>query len=285
MFDYALPVLFVLLAWWFSTGAILYLDGLPRRTFRWSMGGMTALLALSFYGLSATADDVSEAGAYVAFACALGVWGWQEMAFLMGYVTGPRRGNCPPGATGLRRFVFATQTILHHEIALAVAGTAVCALSWGAANKVGAWTFLILWVMRLSAKLNLFLGVRNTGAEMLPVHLRHLATYFARRPMNLLFPVTVTLATVAAGFLWNDVAAIGPDGTGFAAGVLLGTLLTLAILEHWFLVVPLPVNALWAWGMASHVPGSGGDVTIRMAGPAVAAAPSGVDVATERRRP
>lgn len=285
MLDYALPVLFVLLVWWFSTGAILYLDGLPRRTFRWSMGGMTVVLVLSLYGLAATAHDDSEAAAYIAFACALGVWGWQEMAFLMGYVTGPRRGNCPPGASGLRRFVFATQTIIHHEIALAVAGTAVCALSWGGDNKVGAWTFLILWVMRLSAKLNLFLGVRNTGAEMLPAHLRHLATHFARRPMNLLFPVTVTLATVAAAQLWADVAETGPGGPGFAAGVLLGTLLTLAILEHWFLVVPLPVNALWAWGMASHVPGAGSDVTIRMAGPAVAAAPSGVDVATERRRP
>ena len=30
----AFPVLCTLFVWWFSTGAILYLDGLPRRTHR-----------------------------------------------------------------------------------------------------------------------------------------------------------------------------------------------------------------------------------------------------------
>ena len=35
------------------------------------------------------------------------------------------------------------------------------ALTWGGANQVGTWTFLVLWVMRLSAKLNVFLGVPN----------------------------------------------------------------------------------------------------------------------------
>jgi hypothetical protein len=39
MSQYALPVLFALFLWWFSTGAILYLDGLPQRTFKWSMAG------------------------------------------------------------------------------------------------------------------------------------------------------------------------------------------------------------------------------------------------------
>jgi hypothetical protein len=33
----AAPVLFALFAWWFSTGIIIYLDGLPRHTYRWSM--------------------------------------------------------------------------------------------------------------------------------------------------------------------------------------------------------------------------------------------------------
>ena len=41
--DHGLPVLYALFVWWFSTGLILYLDGLPRRTFRWSMLGATVL--------------------------------------------------------------------------------------------------------------------------------------------------------------------------------------------------------------------------------------------------
>ena len=33
------PVLYALFVWWFSTGLILYLDRLPRHTFRWSLLG------------------------------------------------------------------------------------------------------------------------------------------------------------------------------------------------------------------------------------------------------
>jgi len=39
MATYGLPILFTLALWWVSTIAILYLDGLPRRTFPWSIAG------------------------------------------------------------------------------------------------------------------------------------------------------------------------------------------------------------------------------------------------------
>ncbi|TVQ74779.1 MAG: DUF3623 family protein, partial [Chromatiaceae bacterium] len=32
MIQYGLPILYVVFLWWFSTGAIIYLDGLPQRT-------------------------------------------------------------------------------------------------------------------------------------------------------------------------------------------------------------------------------------------------------------
>jgi hypothetical protein len=37
--------------------------------------------------------------------------------------------------------------------------------------------------------------------------------------------------------------------------ILLATLLVLAILEHWFLVLPVPVDKLWSWGLKSHKTG------------------------------
>jgi len=260
MFETVAPVLFVLLAWWASTGAILYLDGLPRRTYPYSMAAMTAVLVAAFYGLAASADDTSSAGAYLAFACALAVWGWQEMGFLMGFVTGSRRTPCPPHARGFARLRYATETILHHELALAVSGIGIAAATWGSANQTGTWTFLILWTMRLSTKLNLFLGVPNLSAEFLPPHLGYLASYFVKKPMNLLFPFSVTLATGAAGFAWGAVsggAAGGAAGDGATSAVLLATILSLGVLEHWFLVVPLPVNNLWEWGLRSREPRGG----------------------------
>ncbi len=85
----------------------------------------------------------------------------------------------------------------------------VVMVTWNAPNQIGTWTFLILFSMRLSAKLNMFLGVRNLYENFLPAHLQHLKSYFARRAMNLLFPISVSAATVVAAMLWNDVASPG----------------------------------------------------------------------------
>jgi putative photosynthetic complex assembly protein 2 len=249
---YGLPALTTLLVWWFSTGAILYLDGLPRTTYRWSMLGATAVLAAGLYGLFATRHDTGVSGAYVAFLCTIGVWGWQEVGFLLGFVTGPRREPCPPGCTGWRRAGLALGTILHHELAILALGAAVFALTWGGANPVGPWTFLVLWAMRQSAKLNLFLGVRNLSEEFLPDHLRYLESYFRRRTMNPLFPVSIAGSAIVTLLVWQ--AALAPDaGAARAAGLaFVGTLLALAILEHVFMLLPIPVSLLWRWSFRSR---------------------------------
>jgi putative photosynthetic complex assembly protein 2 len=249
---YVYPVLYTLFVWWFSTGLILYLDGLPQRTHRWSMAGATALLGAALYGLAVTSNDTSVTGAYLGFTCALAVWAWQEMSFLTGFLTGPRRAPCPPGCSEWRRFVCAIQAILYHELALLAAGVTVLALTWDGANQVGTWTFLVLWVMRLSAKLNLFFGVRNLSEEFLPEQLRYLESYFRRRPMNLLWPVAVSVSSLAAILLWQGAFA-GETGLFEATGLtFVATLLTLAIVEHWFMVSPLPATLLWKWGLQSR---------------------------------
>lgn len=251
MVTYGLPIVATLLAWWFSTGAILYLDGLPRATFRWSLGAASLIALAAFWGLDATAGSTSVAGAYVAVLSALLLWGWNEMAFLFGYVAGASREPCDPGLRGWARFVSATRAILHHELALLATLLAIAALTWGGANPFGLATFALLFAMRLSTKLNIFLGVPNTTVEFLPEHLAYLKTYFRRRPMNLLFPLSVTAATLLSAFLVHKVAfAADPfSATGYA---LLATFAALGLIEHWFLVVPLPVGELWAWGMRSH---------------------------------
>ena len=91
MSELTLPLLYTLFAWWFSTGVILYLDGLPPRTFPLTLQATTVLLGAALYALVHTRNDTSVAGAYCAFTCALLVWAWQEVAFLLGVVTGPRR--------------------------------------------------------------------------------------------------------------------------------------------------------------------------------------------------
>jgi putative photosynthetic complex assembly protein 2 len=249
---YLLPAAYVLFAWWFSTGVIVYLNGRPRWTHPWTMLGATLMLGVALIGLSVTKDDTRVTGAYLAFTSALLVWAWQEVAFLLGYVTGPRRTACPAGTTGWRRAAYAIETLLHHELALIVLAMAVVALTWGGTNPTGLSAFMIFWVMRQSAKLNIFLGVRNVGEAFLPQHLKYLQTYFRRAPMNSLFPVSVAAATWLAALIWQAAAAHGVTAFEAAAFSLSGSLLSLAILEHWFMVLPLPSQALWQWSLRSR---------------------------------
>ncbi|MES2974275.1 MAG: putative photosynthetic complex assembly protein PuhE [Pseudomonadota bacterium] len=258
LMQYALPVLYTLFIWWFSTGVILYLVGMPRWTFKWTMVGATFFLLLSILGLYVTGKDTRVTGAYLAFTCALMVWAWQEVAFLLGYVTGARRQACPPEATGWRRTGFALQAILHHELALVVLGGAVIAATWDAPNQTGLWTFSVLWVMRLSAKLNVFLGVRNLSESFLPAHLKYIHTYFRRKAMNPLFPLSVIFGSAVAWMLWGNATADGIMAFEATSLAFAATLLSLAVLEHWFMVLPLPSEALWSWGMRSRVDAAAG---------------------------
>jgi hypothetical protein len=156
----------------------------------------------------------------------------------------------------------------------------VLAATWGGTNQTGMWTFLILWVMRQSAKLNVFLGVRNLNEGFLPDHLKYLQTYFTRRPMNRLFPVSVIISTLVAALIWQEANLAGKDAFEITALTFAATLLTLAVLEHWFLVLPLPFETLWNWGLRSRKPGQTGASSVGSGESGLPALPVVVDDAS-----
>ncbi len=252
MYEYGLPALFAVGIWWFSTGAILFLVGLPRRTYRACLAVASVLSAASLYGLAATAHDPSVTGAYLAFGCGILVWGWHEIAFLTGAVTGPNIKPALQETTGWRRFCNALLAILYHELAILATAGMVLALTWGGINQVGAWTFMILWLMRLSAKLNLFFGVPNVPDEFLPAHLAYLKSHFRRRPTNLFLPFSLGVSAVITALLVANILAPAASGFEAVSGTLLATLLVLAVLEHCFFVIPVPVAEIWSWGLRSR---------------------------------
>ncbi len=247
MLSFAVPVLYALFVWWLGTGIVLYLDSLPERTFRWSLIGASAVMAGAFFGVIRSASGTDVADAYVAFTAGVLVWGALEMAYFMGLVSGPRKTPCPPDCVGWRRFGLAIGTSLYHEVSVVGTATLLGLLTWDEPNQVAFWTFVVLWIMRWSAKLNVFLGVPNLNGDWLPEHLRYLHSYMGQRHMNHLFPVSVSAATVVVVLLFAEALAIAADPFGGTALTLLATLLALAVLEHWFLVLPLPDEALWAW--------------------------------------
>ena len=238
---------YCLFVWWFSTGLIVFLNNLPQRTFRYSFGAFTVVAGVSFYRLVQGNHDTSLAGAYAAFTYGVLVWGWHEMAFFMGFLTGPRKSACPRGCTGPRHFLHGVQACIDHELAILATGVAVLWATWGAPNKIGMWTFMILWGMRLSAKLNVFLGVLNLGEPFLPKHLAYLLSFMRRRRMNWLMPISLAGGTALTVWL-IELAAVRHITPFHRAGlVFLISMSALAVLEHALLMLPLPFTALWTW--------------------------------------
>jgi putative photosynthetic complex assembly protein 2 len=245
MFTIALAVFMALSVWWLSTGAILLLDRMGPRTCPRTLAGASVVLLGALYGIAASRNDTQVAAAYLAFACSVAAWGWLELTFLLGLITGPRRQACPGSCGGWRHFLHAIEAILYHEIAIALVVAAVYLVSWRGANHVALWSITILWLMRESAKLNLFLGVRNLSEELLPPHLSHLQGFFRRRQMNFLFPLSVTASAVGLTVLVQRMLAPGASDFAVAANALLATLTGLGLLEHWMLVLPFRPSRLW----------------------------------------
>jgi putative photosynthetic complex assembly protein 2 len=206
--------------------------------------------------LVASRNDPSSAAAYLAFFGALSLWGWHEVSYLFGFISGPRPEPCPPDASGWQRFVLGVKTCIYHELAVLATVAALAALTWNAQNRIGLYTFAILWLMRWSAKLNIFLGVRNLHEEFWPAHLDYLKSFVRRRSMNELFPVSVFFATLTLLFLSFSAVQAGDDVAQRTGMMLLATLLALALLEHWLLVVNVRDDVLWRPGMRSR--GGGG---------------------------
>jgi putative photosynthetic complex assembly protein 2 len=254
MTEPALAVVFAIFIWWFSTGIVLILNRMSRSAISVSLLLSSLLGVAALWGLVHTARQTGVAGAYCAFTCALLVWGWNELSFLTGWITGPRKTALPRSVQGWPRFVEAFRAVQWHEIGILLVGVAIVAITWNEPNQVGTGTYLVLWIMRTSAKLNLFLGVRNLSEEFLPAHLAYLESFFRRRAMNWFFPFAVT---GAGAYLLRLIHQAMETGVGPAQAVgyaLVGTMLGLAILEHLLLVLPLDTTALWRWAIRKRAP-------------------------------
>ena len=197
-------------------------------------------------GVIATAGETGPAAAYAGFACALVLWGWHELSFLMGFVTGPNRDACPDDATGWRRFRLAAATLIHHEIAIFVTALVLAAATWGQPNQTATLTFVLLFVMRLSAKFNVFAGVPHLSTEMMPDHMRYLASYFRMRPAARGVRA-VDGGHRRAGRRYSRRRRWRHDGGAATGYALAFALVLLAIAEHAFLVVPWQDTRLFTW--------------------------------------
>jgi putative photosynthetic complex assembly protein 2 len=258
-----IPFLTVIAAWWVGTGVVLYLqqrlDG-PRIA-------LTVCLSLISLGslllLKLASQGPAAWHSYAGLLSAIGLWGCLELSYYCGLIGGTHKRPCPSSCDNRTRFRLALGASLWHEISILGAGILVCVLLWNSANPTGLYCFLVLWLMRWSAKLNLFFGVPNFSTDWFPERLAHVHSYIRRAPVSSFFPLSVGLATLVAWQLLaptlmpaltgagNGTSPAGslgvnaPEGDDLLPAVLPGVLLLLAILEHLFMALPIADTALW----------------------------------------
>ena len=245
-----IAALFALFTWWFFTGAILLVvrraDKGEAVAHSRNVVLSVPLLVLGVVMLVISAQSLTVLNVYLSFVSVMLIWGWIELAFLSGVITGPERRPCPEILTGKARFIRAFNTVCHHELLLLFALLVILTLTRGAENTFGLWTYVVLFTARISAKLNLFYGVPRINTEFVPRPLAHLKSYFTKGPITAAFPIGVTFLSITAACFAERLfmAQTAPFIAGFT---LLTALAALAALEHWLMVVPLPDAKLWRW--------------------------------------
>ena len=243
------------LLWLWGTGAILLVvrrcEGLGAIA---RLGAVIWGLPFLVFGwvavVTSTAQE-SVSGVYLGFVGALAIWGWIELAFLTGVVTGPNKKPLPRGEGGGLRFAHAFGALAWHEVLLALPWAALFAVATGMPNQIALWAFGILLGARVLAKLNLFMGVPGINLEAVPVHLAHLKSYFRLSDPSWLFPLSITLLCGMTG-LFAERLIFATSNFGNVTFALLAALSALALLEHWMMLIPLADAKLWRWMAPKH---------------------------------
>jgi putative photosynthetic complex assembly protein 2 len=245
------PSLIALLSWWFGTGIILLLVRLPKEQFSAARLGWTLISIPAMYFSYKSMLETTNANAYTGFISTIVLWGWHELAFLTGWISGPRKVALERDLNIWNRFKQSVDVIWHHELALFLNLLLLVIVQIGHPNHTAMCTFALLWLMRLSSKLNLFFGVPQVGEQYLPAHLIYMGSYFRKKPVGIFFYTTMSLSISAWLYLiWQAHEGLV---TITSHWVLLASLLGLAIIEHIIMMVPLSLERVWGWALKSDV--------------------------------
>lgn len=231
-----------LLFWWLSTGIIIYFNFQPQfyGVVFWS--GLAIALASSVV-LIRYKNVGTVQSAYISFTAASLVWAFVEISFYTGYIVGPAvRPIFSVGPSWISFFKAVHRSAYHEGLVLGIA-VAMMFVFWKAKNKFGFYTFLLFWLMHQSAKLNIFLGVMNTGKEFVPDSVSDMTNYMTIAHINWLFPISITICTILS-YRLLQLAYAEKEAWHKAGYILTGMMAVLAWLEHWLLVLPLH-QSLW----------------------------------------
>lgn len=237
------PILIVIAVWWFGTGIVLYLQQRIAIVRTPLIATLSVLSIGSLIALYAGSNGTQPWHSYVGFIAAIVLWGCIELSYYTGLVSGVHKRACPDGLGTTKRFKLALGASIWHEVSVLFTGGVVVTLLLHAQNPAGLYSFLVLWLMRWSSKLNLFFGVPNFNTDWFPKRLAYAHSYIRRAPVTLFFPLSVLVASLVAIQLITSSLAKPP--TEALTTLLPAVLLLLAILEHLFMALPIADSELW----------------------------------------
>ena len=241
------PSLIALISWWFGTGIILLLVRLPKEWFSLARGFWSLMSIPALFFCFQSMQENSNSNAYLGFISTIVLWGWHELAFLTGWISGSRKIPLESNLNFWRRFKQSVEVIWHHELALFVNLLILIGMQIGHPNHTAVCTFGLLWLMRLSSKLNLFFGVPQVGEQYLPSQLAYMGSYFRKREVSGFFYFSMSLSVIVwLALVWQAHAG---QVTITCHWVLLASLLGLAIIEHILMMVPLSLERVWGWAL------------------------------------
>ena len=118
-------------------------------------------------------------------------------------------------------------------------------------NPTAFYTVTVLWLMRWSAKLNLFFGGRAFNERWLPDHLNYLVSYLRTDRLSIFLPLSTAAGFFLTYLIFKN-AILVPDLTQQLSFYLVGSLMLLASIEHLFLMFPVNEAALWRWARTNE---------------------------------
>ncbi len=234
---------FASLAIWWATTAVLIFFNFVEGAGPWVATISFSLALLGAVWLFRNGDRVGVAATYLSFTAGLMVWGFVKSSLYSGLIVGPPVGpeGLPPIGLGpsVASFLQVLELLIFHE--LLAFGLVVVAIRQArrVRNPVGFHVFILLYACHESAKLNVFLGVQNTSADLIPDSVSFLRPFMTEATWNPLFAVSVTLITIIGWAILRQSLDDRLPRWKRIGAVLIGTMGFLGLLEHWFLMFPL----------------------------------------------
>ena len=235
-----------LVAWWLATGVVLTLVHL---TGAYKFNAFGAISAITVGAVVLLIQNVHASTIWdvtLGFFLGLLIWAWLETSYLMGFVTGPNKKPFLAHESEMQRFLGGIGTSLYHEISIIAAVVALGYVSNDVRNPIAYHTVLVLWLMRWSTKLNLFLGSSHFNVDWLPSHLAHTASYVRIGKTSPLAVLSIACCAAATFFLLAAAHESVELYRKYSLLLITG-LAALGTIEHLFLTLPFGEEKLWRW--------------------------------------